>query len=221
MTVIAALALAFSGGEDEGEPSGSSSPVPSVSSSAAASDLAKRVTLTPKDWGGAFVRDSPYQSTGLTWVVIDQDCKVTTESPVGALAALQRNAKEPGDTAFSYSAFIAYKEANSAKRGIARQREPLQRCPKMSDAGGKTQYDNVHEVAIPDLKGFDALVAEEGHISSSANGQKVDAEYTLLTGRKGQFVLQSFINRASGAQEQNRDDAVNALSLMLGRLKSS
>lgn len=91
----------------------------------------------------------------------------------------------------------------------------------MSDAGGKTQYDNVHEVAVPELKGFDALVAEEGHISASADGQKVDAEYTLLTGRKGQFVLQSFINRASGAQEQNRDDAVNALSLMLSRLESS
>ncbi|UKY54820.1 hypothetical protein [Streptomyces inhibens] len=215
------LAFAFSGGKDEGEPSGTPAKVPSVSSSAAATDLAERVTLTPKDWGSTFVRDSPYQSTGLTWPAVDQDCKVTQESPVGALAALSRNAKEPDGTAFSGSSFITYKGADFAKRGIARQREPLQRCPKMSDAGSKLQYDKVHEVAFAELKGFDDLVAEEGHISVDTDGKKADAEYTLLTGLKGQFLLQSYINRASGSQEKNRDDAVNALSLMLSRLKNS
>ncbi|MFE0377820.1 hypothetical protein ACFW1M_20050 [Streptomyces inhibens] len=211
----------LSGGKDEGEPSGNPSKVPSVRSSAAASDLAKRVTLTPKDWGSTFVRDSPYQSAGLAWSVVDEDCKVTPESPAGALAALTRSAKEPDGTAYSDSSFITYKGADFAQRGITRQREPLQRCRKMSDAGGKTQYDNVHEVAFPEMKGFDDLVAEEGHIGVNSDGEKADSEYTLLTGRKGQFVLQSYINRGSGAQEQNRDDAVKALSLMLSRLESS
>jgi hypothetical protein len=222
VVLVAAIAFFASiGGDDGGEPSSNSSKVPSVSSSTAARDLAKRVALTPKDWGGSFVRDSPYENTDRYWPVVDQDCKITSESPTAALDILIRNAKESDDTAFTQSTVTTYKGADSAKRAVARRREPLQRCPTQSVAGSKARVENVHEVDVPDVKGFDDLVAEEGHDTVDSDGQKVDSYYTYLTASKGQFVLQSYVARAgSQTQEKSRDEAVNALSLMLSRLES-
>ncbi|MGW1372931.1 hypothetical protein ACWD6P_01455 [Streptomyces sp. NPDC002446] len=221
MVIAVALAFAFSGGDDEGE-SSAPSRVPSVSSSTEARDLAKRVTLAPGDWGSTFVRDSPYENTDLSWSAIDQNCKIVADSLKGALDNLGRSVKESNGTAYAASSLITYKGADLAQRGISRQREPLQRCPTQSQAGGEERYDHVHEVAVPALKGFDDVVAEEGHLGVNSDGQKTDEYYALLTGRKGQFVLQSSMNRrGAGSQEQNRDAAIKALTLMLSRLGSS
>ncbi|MFE1771269.1 hypothetical protein [Streptomyces sp. NPDC059008] len=222
VVVVAIAFFAFSGGDDGGEPSDDSSKVPSVSSSAAARNLAKRVTLTPKDWGASFVRDSPYEITDRYWAVVDQDCKITSESPTAALDIFIRNAKEPDYVAFAQSTVTTYKGADSAERAVARRREPLQRCPTQNVAGSKARVENVHEVDVPDVKGFDDLVAEEGHDTVDSEGQKADSYYTLLTASKGQFVLQAYVTRGgSETQEKTRDEAVNALSLMLSRLESS
>ncbi|MFE0189547.1 hypothetical protein [Streptomyces sp. NPDC058989] len=210
------------GGDDEGEPSDDSSKVPSVSSSAAARNIAKRVTLTPEDWGSSFVRDSPYENSQKYWTVVDQDCKITSEALTGALDSLGRNVRESNKTAYSSSTLITYKGADSAGRAVVQQREPLRRCPTQSMAGGKARSENVHEVDVPDLKGFDDVVAEEGHDVVDADGQKADNYYTYVTASKGQYVLQSLVTRGgSETQEKTRDEAVNALSLMLSRLESS
>ncbi|WP_407286392.1 hypothetical protein [Streptomyces sp. BP-8] len=222
VVIVTALGFfAFISGDDGGEPSDNPSKVPSVSSSAAARNLAKRVALTPKDWGSTFVRNSPYENTGQYWTFVDQDCKITSESLTDALDGLQRNVKESDDTVLSDSSLITYKRADSAESFVARQREPLRRCPKQGIAGSNAQYENIHEVKVPDLKGFDDLVAAEGHATVDSDGQKTDDYYTLLTASKGQFVLQASVTRnGSETQEANRDDAVNALSLMLSRLES-
>ncbi|MFG2285521.1 hypothetical protein ACGFOU_05575 [Streptomyces sp. NPDC048595] len=222
VVIVAAVAFfAFMGGDDGGEPSAHPSKVPSVSSSAEARNLAKRVALTPKDWGDSFVRDSPYENTGQYWPVVDQDCKVALQPLAAALDTLYRNAKEPDETVFAQSSVMTYKGSDSAKRAVAQRREPLQRCPTQNLAGSKARLDNVHEVDVPNLKGFDDLVAEEGHDSVDSDGQKVDSNYTFLTASKGQFVLQAYVSRGgSDTQEQTLDDAVNGLSLMLSRLES-
>ncbi len=223
VVIVAALAFfAFIGGDDGGEPSANPSKVPSVSSSEVARDLAKRVTLTPKDWGSSFVQDSPYENTEQYWPVVDQDCKITSKAMAGALDSLERNAKESDNTVLSSTTLTTYKGADSAKRAVVLQREPLQRCPTEIVAGSKARTENIHEVNTPDLKGFDDSVAEEGHDVVDSDGQRVDNYYTYLTASKGQFVLQSLVTRSgSGTQEKTREEAVNALSLMLGRLESS
>ncbi|MFI0786402.1 hypothetical protein ACH4Q6_12480 [Streptomyces lydicus] len=156
----------------------------------------------------------------MTTSIPDQNCKLVAESLTDALANEWRDSKNPDNTAFAASSLTVYEGADFAKHSISRQRDALRRCPSQSEADGKRQWDNVHEVSIPALKGFDAVVAEEGHLGTDANGRSTDTYYVSLTGSKGQYVLHSDISRGPETQQQNRDDATNALSLMLSRLAS-
>ncbi|MFI7095965.1 hypothetical protein [Streptomyces lydicus] len=150
----------------------------------------------------------------------DQNCEIVAEPLTDALANQWRHAKNSDNTAFASSSLTVYKGADFAKRDIARQRDALQQCPSESETNGKRQWDNVHEAKIPALKGFDDVVAEEGHLGADEKGQKVDTYYVSLTGSRGQYVLNSTISRGPDTQEQNRTDTTNALSLMLSRLAS-
>ncbi|MFH8633547.1 hypothetical protein ACH4CC_27355 [Streptomyces lydicus] len=224
--VVIVVVITFGFGGDDGGGTSSdvstapSAPatVPSVSSSAAAHDLAAHVTLAPADWGSTYVRDSPYEGDEMATSLPDQNCKLVAESLTDALAHQWRNAKNPDNTAFASSSLTVYKGADFAKRDIARQRDALRQCPSESETNDKRQWDNVHEVKIPALKGFDDVVAEEGHLGTDEKGQKTDTYYVSLTGSRGQYVLNSAVSRGPDTQEQNRTDAVNALSLMLSRL---
>ncbi|MFG2285515.1 hypothetical protein ACGFOU_05540 [Streptomyces sp. NPDC048595] len=214
--MTALVLFAFLRSDEGGEPSNTPSGVPSVSASAVARDIAKRVTLTPKDWGSSFVQASPYEDSTPSWMVAGQDCQSKATSLVNAIDYLSRDATESETTAYASSALITLKGADSAGRAVAEQRDSVRRCPKQWVAGSETE--NIHEVDVPDLKGFDDLVAEEGHDV----GGGLDDYYTSLTASKGQFVLQSYVSRSGfGTRGQNRKEAVRALSLMLSRLESS
>ncbi|WP_329394593.1 hypothetical protein OHA45_13895 [Streptomyces lydicus] len=218
--VVIVVVITFGSGGDDGGGTSAPATVPSVSSSAAAHDLATHVTLAPADWGSAYVRDSPYEGDRMAQTLPDQNCKIVAESLTDALANQWRNVKDPDNTAFASSTLTVYKGADFAKRDIARQRDALRQCPSESEANDKRQWDNVHEVKIPALKGFDDVVAEEGHLGTNEKGQKTDTYYVSLTGSRGQYVLNSTISRGPDTQEQNRTDAADALSLMLSRLAS-
>ncbi|MFF8311235.1 hypothetical protein [Streptomyces lydicus] len=156
----------------------------------------------------------------MTTSIPDQNCKLVADSLTDALANQWRNSKTPDNTAFASSSLTVFAGADFAKRNLARQRDALQRCPTRSETDGKRQWDNVHEVTIPELKGFDEVVAEEGHLSTDEKGQTTDTYYVSLTGTKGQYLLHSDISRGPDTQDQNRTDAAKALSLMLSRLAS-
>ncbi|WP_148666644.1 hypothetical protein [Streptomyces sp. MOE7] len=218
--VVIVVVITFGSGGDDGGGTSAPATVPSVSSSAAAHDLATHVTLAPADWGSAYVRDSPYEGDDMAKTLPDQNCKIVAESLTDALANQWRNVKNSDNTAFASSSLTVYKGADFAKRDIARQRDALRQCPSESETNGKRQWDNVHEVKNPALKGFDDVVAEEGHLGTDEKGQTVDTYYVSLTGSRGQYVLNSTISRGPDTQEQNRTDAADALSLMLSRLAS-
>ncbi|WP_310716535.1 hypothetical protein [Streptomyces lydicus] len=218
--MVIVVVITFGSGGDDGGGTSAPATVPSVSSSAAAHDLATHVTLAPADWGSAYVRDSPYEGDDMAETLPDQNCKIVAESLTDALANQWRDVKDPDNSAFASSTLTVYKGADFAKRDIARQRDALRQCPSQSETNDKRQLDNVHEVKNPALKGFDDVVAEEGHLGTNEKGQKTDTYYVSLTGSRGQYVLNSAISGGPDTQEQNRTDAADALSLMLSRLAS-
>ncbi|WP_158795006.1 hypothetical protein [Streptomyces sp. NRRL S-337] len=227
VAIAVAIAFASTAGNGGGNPSGSPSPnansgepssIPSVDSVAAASAVVKSVTLKPADWGSGYVAQDPYENSDLNEITVDQNCNWSTQPIAGAFTTLLRSSQTPDKAVLAYSGTTAYKAADSAQYGLTEKREALQRCP--TQRSGKTQLEDVHEINIPELKGFDEVVAEEGHEVSDENGNKVDTYYTYLTGRKGNFVLTTEVDRSgTGSQEQNRNDASSALSLMLSRLE--
>ncbi|MEE4421090.1 MULTISPECIES: hypothetical protein [Streptomyces] len=223
-----AIAFASTAGNGGGNPSGGTPPpgansgepssIPSVDSPAAAGAVVKRVTLKPADWGSGYVADTPYENSELTQTAVDQNCNAVDRPINNALASLTRWSKASDDTVSAVSWATAYKTAEPAQYNVSEQRSALQRCPTQSL--DKSRFEGVHEIKIPELDGFDEVVAEEGHRVSDANGKSIDDYYTYLTGRKGNFVMNTEVERSgTGTQEQNRNDASSALSLMLSRLE--
>ncbi|MFG3119489.1 hypothetical protein ACGF4C_34635 [Streptomyces sp. NPDC048197] len=199
--------------------SGEPSSIPSVDSPAAASAVVKRVTLKPAGWGSGYVAQDPYEDNTLSQNVTDQNCNAASQPINNAFASLSRWSKTSDTTVATFSQTTVYKAADSAQYSLSQQSEALQRCPTVRN--GKSRLEDVHEVKVSGLKGFDQVVAEEGHQTSDENGNKVDTYYTYLTGRKGNFVMNTEVDRTGeGTQEQNRNDASSALSLMLNRLGS-
>ncbi|MFF4286776.1 hypothetical protein ACFY0R_15845 [Streptomyces sp. NPDC001633] len=204
-----------SGGSSSGEPSS----VPTVDSPAAASAVVKSVTLKPADWGSGYVAQDPYEDNTLSQSVTDQNCKSASQPINNAFATLARWSQAPDATALTFSQTIVYKAEDSAHYSLSEERDALQRCPTVTS--GKMRLEDVHEVNVPGLKGFDEVVAEEGHQVSDVDGKTSDIYYTYLTGRKGKFVMNTQAARSgTGTQEQNRNDASSAISLMLSRLES-
>ncbi|WP_310727308.1 hypothetical protein [Streptomyces sp. N2A] len=224
--VAIAVAIAFAstagnGGGNTPSPnanSGEPSSIPSVDSPAAASTVAKSVTLKPADWGSGYVAQDPYEDSTLSESVTDQNCNAAAQPINNAFASLSRWSKTSDTTVTTFSQTTVYKAADSAQYSLSQQSEALQRCPTVRT--GKSRLEDVHEVKVPELKGFDQVVAEEGHQTSDENGNTVDNYYTYLTGRRGNFVMATEVDRSgTGSQEQNRNDASSALSLMLSRLE--
>lgn len=208
VAVAVGLAIALSG-RDQGHER--------VRSAAQARDLAKRVALTPADWGSGYVRSDPYETDQVVQSVADDSCTLSVRQPVNELAALERNAQKSDRTVADTSTVVVHRDTGSATADIARFRSDTRRCRTEYDAATKQKWEDVHAVDVPALKGFDELSGEEGHQVADEAGQKVDTYYTQLTGRKGQVVVQATVAR-SGGRGQNREEAANALSLMLGRL---
>ncbi|WP_158744943.1 hypothetical protein [Streptomyces sp. NRRL S-1448] len=219
-----AIAFATTAGNGGGNPSGSSSSgepsnIPTVDSPAAARAVVNRVTLKPADWGSGYVAADPYENSDLTETTVDQNCNWSDQPIKDAFATLMRLSKTSDGAILTYSWTTAYKAANSAQYSMAENRESLQRCP--TQRSGKAQIEDDHEINLPELKGFDEVVAEEGHEVADQNGNKIDTYYTLINGRKGNFILHTEVERTgTGTQEQNRNDASSAISLMLSRLES-
>lgn len=209
VAIAVVLVIALSGGKSKKNPH--------IDSSAVALKLARRITLTPADWGAGFVWDDPYENDDLTEGLADSSCKYAMQPIVDALAAVQRSVHATDQTVNANSVLVVYREPSFAQADAARFRVSTQRCRIVNGAEDKARWEGVHEVNISGLRGFDEVVAEEGHKVADETGSKADTYYTYLTGRKGQFLMQSYVAR-SGAQGQNRNDAVNALSLMLSRL---
>ncbi|GAB7034338.1 hypothetical protein JCM4914_57990 [Streptomyces platensis subsp. malvinus] len=215
-----ALAFILSAGGDysPNANSGEPSSIPSVDSPAAARTVVNRVTLKPADWGSGYVAEDPYETRDLTDISVDQNCDWAVRSINDAFATLLRSSRTSDKTAFTSARTTVYKAADPARYRMSQQREALQRCP--TQKSGKSRIENVHEISIPELKGFDEVVAEEGHQVLDENGEKVDVYYTYLTGRKANYVMTSEVDRSgTETQEQNRNDASSALSLMLSRLE--
>ncbi|MFE0515679.1 hypothetical protein [Streptomyces sp. NPDC058964] len=192
---------------------------PAVSTAAEARGIARRVALTPPDWGSGFTKGDPYESEDTTEGVTDQNCDYATQPIADALSAVRRNVGRTDGTALASSQVVVYRGAEPARADAARLRSEARRCPKVKEAEGNARWEGIHEVALTELKGFDDVVAEEGRLVVDGQGRKSDNYYTNLTGRKGQFVMQAYVTRnGSRTQAQNRRDATNALALMLSRL---
>lgn len=184
---------------------------------ASARGITRRVALTPGDWGSGFTRSDHYENEAKNEGVTDADCNYVTQ-PIGhALAVLQRSVKKKDETVYANSTVVVYPNAGLAQADVARLRSGVQRCPTEKEAASSARWENVHEVDIPGLKGFDEVVGEEGHLVADENGRPADAYYAYLTGRKGRYIVQTYVTRG-GTSTQNRSDATNALSLMLSRL---
>ncbi|WP_316751191.1 hypothetical protein [Streptomyces herbicida] len=188
-----------------------------LESAASARDITRRVALAPTDWGSGFTRSEPYENEEKAEGVTDPDCNYVTQPIENALAVLQRSVKKKDGTVYANSTVVVHRNASFARADVARLRSDVQRCPTEKEAASRARWENVHEVDIPELNGFDEVVAEEGHLVADENGRPADAYYTYLTGRKGRYMVQTYVTR-SGTSTQNRSDAANALSLMLSRL---
>ncbi|MFI0215509.1 hypothetical protein [Streptomyces lydicus] len=208
------LIFAFRGGSG---PTNVPAKVPTPNSSAEARDVAARVTLTPGDWGPDFAQDSPYEDDALTEDVADQNCNFVAQPMVDALAGLRRSVKKSDSTVFAFSYLFAYKRADFAHHDADHFRADLQRC--QTQYQDKAKFEDVHEVKIPELTGFDEVVAEEGRLAVDDQGNKANTYYSYIIGRKGNFLMGSDVTRSETGQ--NRDDAVKALKLMLTRLEST
>ncbi|MFF4564946.1 hypothetical protein [Streptomyces sp. NPDC001435] len=187
------------------------------STAASAREITRRVALTPADWGSGFTRSDHYENEEKSEGVTDPDCNYVTQPIVNALAALQRGVRKEDRTVYANSTVVVYRNASSAQADVARLRSDVQRCPMEKEAASKARWESVHQVDVPRPKGFDEVVGEEGHLVADENGRPADAYYTYLTGRKGRYLVQTYVTRG-GTPAQNRSDATNALSLMLSRL---
>ncbi|MFD8547002.1 hypothetical protein [Streptomyces sp. NPDC059649] len=212
-----ALAFTLRAGKGPGANSGEPSSLPSVESTVAANAVVKRVTLKPADWGSGYVAQDPYEDSTLSQNSTDQNCNAAAQPINNAFASLARWSRTSDSTVLTYSQTTVYKAAGSAEYSLAKERDALQRCPTVTS--GKMRLENVHEVDVPGLSGFDDVVAEEGHQTSDTNGKEADIYYTYLTGRKGDYVMNAEVDR-TGTQEQNRSEASSALSRMLSHLES-
>ncbi|MFJ3309860.1 hypothetical protein ACIPSA_44050 [Streptomyces sp. NPDC086549] len=190
-----------------------------VGSPAAAREIARRVALAPADWGMGVTKGDPYESEDMTEGVTDQNCDYASRSIANALAAMRRNVRKPDGTVLASSQIVVYRKPEFARADLSRLRSEVRRCPMVKEAEGLARWDGVHEVRIPELKGFDEVVGEEGRLVVDGDGRKADNYYTNLTGRKGQFVMQTYVTRnGKESQAENRRDATKALDLLLGRL---
>ncbi|MFE0190580.1 hypothetical protein [Streptomyces sp. NPDC058989] len=131
--VIASVLAVFAslGSDDGGEPSPTPSTPPSVSSSAAARELAKRVTLTAKDWGSSFVSDPP-DETSLSWMAPDKDCQ-SVMAPKGFDDLMAEQGHDIGGGLDSY-----YTSLTASKGQFVLQ-------SYVSRPGAKTQGRNLNE----------------------------------------------------------------------------
>ncbi|UXY26043.1 hypothetical protein [Streptomyces sp. HUAS TT20] len=184
---------------------------------ASAREVTRRVALTPADWGSGFTRSDHYENEEKSEGVTDPDCNYVTQPIGNALAVLQRGVQKKDNTVFANSTVVVFRNASSAQADVARLRSDVQRCPTEKEAASKARWEGVHEVDVPGLTGFDEVVGEEGHLVADENGRPADAYYTYLTGRKGRYMVRTYVTRG-GTPTQNRSDATNALSLMLSRL---
>ncbi|MEV6052419.1 hypothetical protein [Streptomyces sp. NPDC052107] len=209
VAVTVVLAVVLRGGKGE--------KAPRVSSSSAALQSAKRVALTPPDWGSGFVQDDPYENDDLNTYFLDSGCKNVQAPLASALAEVRRNVKTSDRTVYAYSSVTVYSSPAFAQADAARTRQDGQRCPKQTDTMSKTRWEGVHEVAVPTLKGLDDMAVEEGRQVADQTGKAMNNYYTYLTARQGQFLMQVFVTRAD-SQDGNLNDAINALSTMLRRL---
>ncbi|WP_411087831.1 hypothetical protein [Streptomyces sp. 061-3] len=178
--------------------------------------LAKRVTLTPADWGAAYKQADPYEQATSTAGVTNNSCKYEGKAIVNSLGGLERDVTTPDQTTAVTSTLVVYKDPASAHDAITQFRTGTERCRTVSATASKAQWKDVHEVKIP-KKGFDEVATEEAHQVLDDAGQATDVYYTLAYGRKGQYLMEAYVARG-GTQEQNRDEAVTALLLMLSRL---
>ncbi|AYN40944.1 hypothetical protein D9753_20995 [Streptomyces dangxiongensis] len=208
VAAVAALVLARRGGGN----------TPSAGTPAQARDITRRVTLTPADWGPDAVRNDPYENDDKVVLVADDGCKVVRQPGVNMLGYLDRNVRKKDLTEYVTSTVMVYRDAGLAQADAARFRADAQRCGKESDTGSKARWEDIHEVDISTLKGFDDVVtAEEGRLTVDTAGRKADWYYTTVTGRTGQFLLQVTVLR-DASPGQNREEAQNALTVMRGRL---
>ncbi|MGW2424234.1 hypothetical protein ACWC0C_34155 [Streptomyces sp. NPDC001709] len=152
VAVAVVLAVVLRGGKGE--------KVPRVSSSPSALQSAKRVALTPPDWGSGFVQDIPYESDDLSTYFLDSGCKSVQEPLVNALAEVQRNVRTSDQTVYAYSTVTVYSSPTFAQADAARIRQDTQRCPKQTDTASKARWENVHEAAVPPLSFFE-LAADQ------------------------------------------------------------
>ncbi|MFG3659615.1 hypothetical protein [Streptomyces sp. NPDC047706] len=188
-----------------------------IRTAAEARDVAKRVALTPADWGSGYVRSDPYETDDVTHYVADDSCYIVAQRPATMLAGLQRSVQKSDQSVGATSGVIVHRDAASATTDIARMRADAARCPTELDSASKQKWENVRALDLPDLKGSDEVAGEEGHLVVDHTGLKADTYYTQLTARKGQVLMQATVVRTAN-QGHNREDAVNALSVMLSRL---
>ncbi|MBL1087281.1 hypothetical protein JK359_35890 [Streptomyces actinomycinicus] len=207
--VLVTLVLTRRGGEG----------TPAVDTPTKAREVARRVALTPVDWGPDYVRSSSqYEGEDKSVQFADDDCQLVTQEGVNMLADLDRNVDKANKTVSATSKVVVYRDAGSAQADAARYRSDAKHCEKETKANSKLRWEGIRQIDISTVKGFDGVVsAEEGHTVSGPTGEKLDSYYTSVIGRKGQFLLQTIVQRAS-SPGQNRQEALNALSLMLSRL---
>ncbi|MEU7055402.1 hypothetical protein [Streptomyces sp. NPDC046197] len=202
---VALLVISMGGGRQD------------VGTPAAARGLARRVTLSPSDWGAGFVRGAAYENTEMAQGLTDRNCAYLAQPIAGALAALQRTVGTPDRTVVAYARLVVYRDAASARADIARLRADTDHCRTEHDAAGKARWEDVHAVDVPALRGFDEVATEEGHRVTDEKGRTADNYYTYLSGRKGKYLMQSYVVRTA-KRDGNRSAAAAALSLMLSRL---
>ncbi|MEU0334230.1 hypothetical protein [Streptomyces sp. NPDC006193] len=190
---------------------------PRAGASAQARELADRVALAPGDWGPTFRRADPYESDEVPRSVADEDCALVRKPAAHVLAARQRAVRTADRTAVASSAVVVHDDEGVAAAAVARSRADTRRCATEYDARHRKRWEDVHAVDVPDLEGLDEQTAEQGRMILDANGREADSHYTLITGRKGNVLLQTSVGR-SGSQGRNREEALDALALMLSRL---
>ncbi|MBL1086589.1 hypothetical protein JK359_32310 [Streptomyces actinomycinicus] len=147
----------------------------------------------------------------------DQDCKLVMQPILNAFGTLSRTVQAQDASVYATSTLIVYRSDDFARAALARWHDDATRCKTERDSANRVAWDRIHPIEVPKPKGLDDVVAEEGHSPIDEKGGPADTYYTYITGRKGPFLVQSYMAR-SGTQVQNREQALNALSLMASRL---
>lgn len=210
IAVVVALVVMRAGGDDGRRSS-------RFDSLADARALVKRVALTPEDWGVAFTRDSPYQAEDTTETFSDENCRLVRQRGVNVLTTLTRNIRSEDRSVSAFSSVTVYRDAGSAAATVARLRSDAERCREQTDVDGRTRWADIHTVDLPHMAKLDDVTAEEGRGVVDDKGQRTNTYYTYLNGHRGPVLLQVYVIR-EGTPGANRDDALNALSLMLSRV---